>query len=192
MSPVLPTRKEETRTPATLRRRPGGHERGNLAATPLAASPAPEPGRPPVPAAEAALLWKVQRTRQAVRIEQELVYHPGPSKPLVTLTLRLTTACRGRRKQDGLVQAAYLLRLEVLAASEGARLEGFKLGPWNFSDLDLEAGSIHVTEPLWTGFQPASGRWRGRVLIGDRPRHRLLDLPWDTEALVPGAEPLDE
>lgn len=192
MPSVLPTRKEENRTSAALRRRTGTHERGNLPGTPLAAAPGADPVATPVPAKEPAPLWKVQRTRQTVRIDQELTYHPGPGKPLVSLSLRLTTACRGRRKQDGLVQTAYLLRLEVLAASEGARLEGCKLGLWHLSELDLEPGSVHVAEPVWAAFQPASGRWRGRVLIGDRPRHRLLDLPWDTEALVPGSEPFDE
>lgn len=194
MPPVLPTRKEEPRTPAVLRRRPGAHERGNLPEVPVAASPTPEPAvRPNLAApAEGVQPWKVQRARQTIRIEQELAHRPGPGKPIVSLTLRLTTACRGRRKQDGLTQAAYLLRLEVLAGSEGARLEGCKLGPWNLSGLELEPGSLYIAEPLWTGFQPSGGRWRGRVLIGDRPRHRLLDLPWETEALVPGAEPFDE
>lgn len=192
MPTVIPTRKEEPRPSPVLRRRTGAHERGNLPAVPVAAAPVPESARPAVPAAEPAPVWKVQRTRQTIQIEQEIAYRPGPGKPLVTLTVRLTTACRGRRKQDGLAQTAYLLRLEVKDASEGARLEGFKLGPWDFSDLELEAGSIHVAEPLWAAFQPASGRRRGRMLIGDRPRHRLLDLPWETEALFPGAEPFDE
>ncbi|MEW6516133.1 MAG: hypothetical protein AB1439_04425 [candidate division FCPU426 bacterium] len=192
MSPVLPTRKEDSKRPAIFRRRPGGSERGLQAEAPVAAGPAPEPVRPQTPPAGEAPVWKVQRTRNSIRVEQEVSYHPGAGQPLVSLVLGLTTACRGRRKQDGLTQLAYVLRLEVLSASEGARLEGFKLGPWSAEDLGLETGSIHVAEPVWAAFQPASGRCHGRLLIGDRPRRRLLDLPWASEALVPGAEAVED
>jgi hypothetical protein len=83
-----------------------------------------------------------------------------------------------------------LFRLEVVKTSAGIKLEGFSLGPWHANGLDLEGGNIFVAEPLWTGFQVIAGKIRGRIRFVDHVRQCVLDLPWATEALVPGPEPL--
>jgi hypothetical protein len=95
---------------------------------------------------------------------------------------------RGKRRNDGLTEAAYLLRIEVLASSEAVRVEGICLGPWQLNDLKLESGSVYICHPLWAGFSPQSGPVKGRILIGDTVRNRLLDLPFQTEAVIPGPE----
>jgi hypothetical protein len=138
----------------------------------------PEPGAPRA----------VARTRTLLQLEQTLSCVPAPGQARVTVTLRLTTACRGQRKTDGMVQAGFLMRLEVLSLSAGARVEGFSLGPWQAEGLSLETGSIVTPEPIWAAFQPRSGVLQGRLLLADLTRHRVLDLPWRTEGLVPGPE----
>ncbi|MBN1595552.1 hypothetical protein JW933_06465 [candidate division FCPU426 bacterium] len=131
----------------------------------------------------------VKRIRDGVTVEQTVQYLPAKGKPAVFATVRLTTSMRGKRKTDGLAEAAYLLRLEVMAASEAVRLEGLRLGPWQLHDLSLETHGLLVTEPLWTGFQPLYGPIKGRLILGDTLRNRLLDLPFHTEATIPGPEP---
>jgi len=130
----------------------------------------------------------VKKFRDGLIVEQTLQYTPGKGKPIVYAQIRLTTVLRGKRKNDGLTEAAYLLRLEVLTTSEAARVEGIHLGPWQLNDLNLEAGSIFIAEPLWAGFQPRFGQIKGRFFLGDTVRNQLLDLPLKTEAVVPGPE----
>jgi len=140
-------------------------------------------------AAEPDGLRVVSRKRDCLIVEQVLQHRPGPGKPLASVELRLTTALRGQRRQDGLIQAAYLLRLEILNLSPGARVEGFSLGPWRSEGLALEVGSIAVPEPFWSAFQPRSGHAYGRLLLADTPRNRLLDFPWAVEGILPSPEP---
>lgn len=130
-----------------------------------------------------------KKIRGGVIVEQVLTYSPGKNKPVVELKIKLTTALRGKRKRDGLSESAYLLRMEVLGASEGTKVEGFQLGPWNGEKLNLDKGGIIVCEPVWTGFQPFTGSVKGRIILHDTQRHRLIDLPWSTEGTTPGAEP---
>jgi hypothetical protein len=129
---------------------------------------------------------KITKIGQSLIATQTVVYSEGQARPQLEARLRLTTAFNGKRKQDGLVEIAYLLRLEVLACSSAIRVEGLKLGPWQFSDLKLEAGGIYLAKPVWTAFQPHSGAVNGRVYLGDCKRHRLIDLPFKTEAIIPG------
>lgn len=131
----------------------------------------------------------VKKYRDGVILEQMVQYVPGKGKPIVHARVRLTTAIRGKRKQDGLIEAAYLLRLEVLETSQAVRVEGLQLGPWQMQDLNLETGSLYLAAPLWTGFQPYFGPVKARVIIGDVARNRLLDLPLKITAVIPGPEP---
>ncbi len=133
---------------------------------------------------------KIKRSRQAVEVEQDLSHSFGPNKPILEITLKLTTALRGQRKHEGLVENGYLFRLEVVHVSPDLKLAGFQLGPWSAQGLDLDQGAIYIHPPLWAGFQARSGPIKGRVLLQDLTRHRLVDLPWKTEALVPGPETL--
>jgi hypothetical protein len=134
--------------------------------------------------------WRViSKTRTLLIVEQSLEYTPTQGHPAVRVELRLTTAIRGLRKQDGLTQAAYLLRLEIIQLSSGMQVAGFSLGPWGTGELGLERGSQAVPEPLWTAFQPQSGHVHGRVQVADLGRNRILDLPWRTEGILPGPEP---
>lgn len=132
---------------------------------------------------------RVKRGRNLCTIEQELRQSAGLGQPMASVRLRLTTACRGSRKLDGLQETAYLLRLEVLELSRSVRLEGFSLGPWSAENLKLEPGAIFLAEPLWTSFPPRTGILEGRLLLEEVEHNRLLDLPWPTEAVVPGSEP---
>ncbi len=163
------------------------------------AEPGPEPGRRPLaapktvlPAAGAAPEPEkiVHRGRHAVTVETTLNFSRGGDGPSISLALRLTTALRGQRRQNGVEEAAYLLRLELLQGTPGVKLEGFSLGPWQADGLNLEPGSILVPEPIWAGFAPGLQTTRGRVLLADGSRNRLLDLPWRVTAVVPGTEPL--
>jgi hypothetical protein len=134
----------------------------------------------------------IARTKISLRVEQRLVYRPGLGRAWVTVELRLTTALRGLRKIDAYTEAGYLFRLEVLKISPGIKVEGFSLGPWRTERLGMERGNIFVADPLWTGFQAAAGNIRGRIFLVDAKRKCVLDLPWNTEALVPGPEPYAE
>lgn len=139
----------------------------------------PSPGAPRV----------ISRSRTSLQLEQTLSYAPGMGRDGASVSVRLTTACRGQRKPDGLVQVGYLLRLEVLSLSPGLHLEGFSLGPWQAEGLSLEAGAIVTPDPVWASFQSATGTLQGRLRVEDTLRRRLLDLPWRTVGLVPGPEP---
>ena len=170
-----------------------------------AAIPAAAVGEPPVPAAPEKtpkvplnpgpvaevepVLRALTRTRTSLVMSQTLVQRRGPGQPLLVVELKLSTALRGSRKADALTETAYLFRLEVVKTSAAVKLEGFSLGPWQAEGLDLEAGNIFVAEALWTGFQPLTGKIRGRIRLADARQQCVLDLPWNTEALVPGPEP---
>jgi len=134
-------------------------------------------------------LRMLTRTRTSLVLTQTLVARRGAGQTLLNVELKLSTAQRGSRKADGLTESAYLFRLEMVKTSPGIQLEGFSLGPWRAESLDLEGGSIFVAEPLWTGFAPLTGKVRGRIRFADTVRQCVLDLPWNTEALVPGPEP---
>lgn len=197
-------RKIDPRRSTAVRRKMNGNERDSRAqAAPLltrspenavpSASPssAPETAAAPEaksPATAPAPARKVKKGHQSLTVEQTLQFSPGKGKPVVSAEIRLTTAQRGKRKSDGLSEAAYLLRLEVLSASEAVKVEGLRLGPWQLQDLQLEPGSLHVAPPVWAGFQPSLGTARGRIFLGDALRNRLLDLPLETEAVIPGPE----
>ncbi len=131
----------------------------------------------------------VKKKRNSLTIEQVVQYSGKRGCPVVNAEIRLTTAWQGQRKQDGLSETAYLMRLEILSLSGEAKVEGFSLGPWQVDNLKLETGSIYIAEPIWAGFQPFSGTITGRLLINDTERNQLLDLPWQTESVVPGPEP---
>lgn len=131
----------------------------------------------------------VKKTRGGLLVEQVLEYSDGMKRPILDVTIRLTTANRGKRKENGLVESAYLLRLEVIKAAPNVKVEGFQLGPWNGDGLNLDQGGLIVCDPLWTGFQPKSTEIKGRLLLKDTSRKRLVDLPWKTEAVIPGADP---
>ena len=131
----------------------------------------------------------VKKKRNSIMVEQVVQYSGKKGCPVVNAEIRLTTAWRGQRKADGLSETAYLMRLEILSLSGEAKVEGFSLGPWQVDSLKLELGSIYIAEPIWAGFQPFSGPITGRLLINDTERNQLLDLPWQTEGIVPGPEP---
>jgi hypothetical protein len=152
---------------------------------PLPISPSPEP------AADSAepRLRVVTRQKSLLITEQTLEYKAGPGRPVIQAVLRLSTAVKGQRQADGVTQAGYWLRLEIVRLSEGVRLAGFSLGPWQAEKLNLEKGSIALPDPVWSAFRPRTGKIAGRVLLADGARQRLLDLPWHTEGIVPGPEP---
>jgi hypothetical protein len=135
-------------------------------------------------------LQVLTRTRTSLVVLQTLVQRLGQGRPLMVVKLKLSTALRGARKVDGLSEAAYLFRLEVVKTSGAVKLEGFNLGPWRAEGLDLEGENIFVAEPLWTGFQSQTGKLKGRIRFADTLRQVVLDVPWATEAIVPGPEPL--
>lgn len=141
------------------------------------------------PETSSGALRVTSRMRTSLQLEQTLTYAPGTGRDGASVEVKLTTACRGQRKQDGLVQVGYLMRLEVVTLSPGLRVEGFSLGPWQAEGLCLEAGAIVTPDPVWAAFQPATGALRGRLRVADTIRRRLLDLPWRTMGLVPGPEP---
>jgi hypothetical protein len=160
-------------------------EADSVSAVPETVQPlSPEPA-----AGMEASLRTLTRTRTSLVVAQVLVHRRGPGKPLLVAELKLSTALRGNRKTDALVETAYLFRLEIVKTSAAIKLEGFSLGPWRAEGLDLEGGNIFVAEPLWTGFQPVAGKVHGRIRFADTVRQCVLDLPWNTEALVPGPEP---
>jgi hypothetical protein len=132
----------------------------------------------------------VEKSKTVVTLEQTVVYNPGKGRPIINVQLRLTTAIAGQRKQDGLAETAYLLRLEVVAAGGRAQVEGYCLGPWHAENQHWEAGSIYISQPFWASFQPQAGLLKGRIYIYDIERNRLLDLPWKTEGIFPGIKPL--
>jgi hypothetical protein len=134
-------------------------------------------------------LRTLSRSRTSLVLAQTLVQRRAPGQPLLVAELKLSTALRGSRKVDGLTEAAYLFRLEVVKTSAHLKLEGFSLGPWQAERLDLEGGNIFVAEPLWAGFQALTGKLGGRIRFTDTARQCVLDFPWHTEALVPGPEP---
>lgn len=136
-----------------------------------------------------ALAVVVKKFREGIIIEQSVEYVAGKGKPVICAKIRLTTALRGKRKTDGLIEGAYILRLEVLAGSRAVKVEGLRLGPWQIDDMQLETGSVYLAEPIWAGFQPVSGSCNGRIHIGDVDLKRLLDLPLNTVAVLPGPEP---
>ncbi len=146
--------------------------------------------QPAMPVAESSQQLKQKKYRQAVEVEQALSHHFGPRKPVLEITLKLTTALRGKRQQDGLAEGGYMFRLEVLKTSPDLKLAGFQLGPWKAENLEMEPGAIFLHPPLWAGFQAKTGTVKGRLLLKDMTRHRLVDLPWKTEAVVPGPEPM--
>lgn len=131
----------------------------------------------------------VVRNKTTLIVEQTVEYHPGRGGPVLSAEVRLTTAVRGKRKQDGVSLAAYLLRLEVLRLSPGLRVAGISLGPWQASEVELERGSILEPDLIWSAFQPGHGPARGRLLLDDSAQNRVLDLPWRTEGILPGSEP---
>lgn len=135
------------------------------------------------------ILKVVSRQRALWVVEQTVSHAPASGRPAVEIRLRLSTAVRGSRKENGLTQAAYLLRLELLGRRDGLSVEGFTLGPWRADDLRLETGSIHLAEALWSAFSPRQGKLRGRLRIREAGRNRTWDLPWPTEGLAPGPEP---
>lgn len=130
----------------------------------------------------------LDESRSHVTVQQELQYS-RKREAMVSARIRLTTAVRGRRSQAGCSQAGYVLRLEVLSLTPGARVEGFTLGLWHVQNLALEAGSVVCPDIIWAGFQPTSALLQGRFLIADDLKHRLLDLPWKTQGIIPGIEP---
>lgn len=192
--PGIPkTRKIEARRTPAERRKMNGNERESRAQAAPLVTRSPE-NAVPAGAKEAAAappslpVRKVKKGHQSLTVEQTLQFSSGKGKPIISAEIRLTTALRGKRKTDGLSEAAYLLRLEVLSASEAVKIEGLRLGPWQLQDLQLEAGTLHVASPVWAGFLPSQGVARGRILLGDTLRNRLLDLPLETEAITPGPE----
>ncbi len=131
----------------------------------------------------------ISKSRTTCLVEQRLVHSYGLGQPMVTLKLRLSTAVRGQRNQEGCIEVGYLFRLEVLQASPAIQVEGFSLGPWRAERVSMDVGNIFVADPLWAAFQAHTGRIHGRILLLDVKRKCVLDLPWETEALVPGPEP---
>jgi hypothetical protein len=131
----------------------------------------------------------VKKIRDGIISEQSVEYVAGKGKPIIFAKIKMTTVLRGKRKNDGLIEGAYLLRIEVLDISRAARVEGLRLGPWQVDGMQLETGSVYLAEPIWTVFQPETLECTARIHIGDVDRKRLLDLPLHTQAMLPGAEP---
>lgn len=132
---------------------------------------------------------KIKKIRNGLIVEQNVTYTPGANKPVFQVDCRLTTAVRGLKQNDDLTESAYLLRLEMIKLSPNLKVAGFQLGPWQVTALDLDKGSIYLAQPFWSGFQPVAGLVSARLLITDLSRHRLVDLPWQTHAVCPGADP---
>jgi len=133
---------------------------------------------------------QIKKIRDGLIVEQNVTYTPGPKKPIMHMYCRLSTAVRGVRKSDGLIERAFLLRLELLKLSPNLKVAGFQLGPWQATDLDMDIGSIFLTPPLWTGFKADAGAIAGRLLLKDLNRHRMIDIPWKTNVVMPGVEPI--
>jgi|GEM_PF-6878228 len=165
-----------------------------------AKSPKPEPlmPEPPLRPAEPEMIppvqdadkpWsEVQQSRQSITLEQPFQYNPGSNRPMVSVKVRLTTAHVGERRERGMAEAVYVLRLEVLEASGEACVEGFALGPWQVANQAWGPGAVYVAEPLLAGFGPQFGPLQGRIQIYDQERNRLLDMPWQTEGIFPGTK----
>ena len=141
--------------------------------------------------AEEKSLWEeIKNTKKSLTLKQKISYIPRPGQVWLEVEFYLTTAYYVSRKKDSrLNEIAYMLRLEILNISKGVRWVGFNLGPWQVEDLNLEKGSIFFAEPLWLAFRPACEVRKGRCLLLDIYKNRLLDLPWETKIFVPGIIP---
>lgn len=133
----------------------------------------------------------VRKKSDACRVADVSLEHSyGPGKAVVQAGLRLTTAVAGERRERGLREKAFLLRLEVARVSPGIRLGDFCLGPWKAEKLNLEAGGLWLPEAVWSAFEPCAGNLPGRAVLLDSLRRKRLDLPWDVEGIFPGFMPL--
>ncbi|MCD4812230.1 hypothetical protein K8S19_00835 [bacterium] len=189
MPGMLKPRLDNSSRSKEVRRKMKGEERALRAQESKTASDSPETSADTVMSpASAVEKNSLKKIRDGMIVEQTVAYNPGKGKPIIYVRFRLTTAVRGKKKQDFMQTAAYLLRLEILDASEGAVVEGLFLGPWQITGLVLEPGAIHIAEPLWAGFQARQGENKGRIYLGDTVRNRVLDIPIKVSVVIPGPD----